>query len=93
MALTLSPPPPLTHLHQVNDAVEHYAEEWRLKDSVVRSILNAKGSKKVSALAGALRTMLFMQRYESELQVGGWAVRGVRAVKQGCVHVLHVLSL
>lgn len=34
----------------------------------MRSILNAKGQKKLSAVASAIRTMLFMQRYESDLR-------------------------
>ncbi len=33
----------------------------------ITAITSAKGEKKVSALASAIRTMLFMQRYETEL--------------------------
>lgn len=53
---------------QLNDIVEANAEEWKLKDRTVKAISMAKGDKKVSAFASAIRTMQFMQRYESELQ-------------------------
>ncbi|GAX78078.1 hypothetical protein CEUSTIGMA_g5520.t1 [Chlamydomonas eustigma] len=64
---------PLSHKEfemeeQINDLVGTYAEEWKLKDRQITAITSARGEKKVSALASAMRTMLFMQRYETELQ-------------------------
>jgi len=56
---------------QINEIVESYADEWKLKEAQVKSISSAKGPRKVTALAAAIRTMLFMQRYEAELKQKG----------------------
>ena len=72
---------------QLNDIVESNSEEWKLKDRTVKAITTAKGEKKVSAFASAIRTLQFMQRYESELQQRderlrvSLAPRGVGAVQ------------
>jgi|LauGreSBDMM110SN_4_FD.fasta_scaffold03552_8 hypothetical protein len=53
---------------QINEIVSNYSGEWKLKDRQVKAITDARGEKKVSALASTIRTMQFMQRYESELK-------------------------
>lgn len=53
---------------QLNEVISNYADSWKLKDKQVHAVTSSKGDKKVKAMASAVRAMLFMQRYESELR-------------------------
>jgi len=52
---------------QIDRAVEEHSQEWEMDVHQVRSVLRLRGTKKVAALAGAVRTVQFMQRYSSGL--------------------------
>lgn len=52
---------------QLDQAAVEHQEEWQLSEQQLGAILRLKGPKKVSAVAGAIRTSEFMRRYYSEL--------------------------
>lgn len=53
---------------QVDYIVDRFASDWELKEKQIDSICGSKGEAKVTALAAAIRQMLFMQRYQTEMQ-------------------------
>lgn len=47
----------------VHDTVEHYPEQLGLFEVQVERILKKNGHHKINAVAGAIRTLKFMDRY------------------------------
>lgn len=47
----------------INDTVEGFHEELGLDDYQVAAIIKRKGGRKLDAIAGAIRTKQFMERY------------------------------
>jgi hypothetical protein len=53
--------------NQLNQAVSEHWQDWELSEEQARSIARLPGQRKVAALAGALRTLQFMQRYYNDV--------------------------
>ena len=52
---------------QLDRAVAEHWQDWELSEEQARSIVRLPGQRKVAALAGALRTLQFMQRYYADV--------------------------
>lgn len=56
---------------QINKAIEEHSQEWGMDLQQVRNALSLRGPKKLQAVASAIRTAQFMNRYKSELEGRG----------------------
>lgn len=52
---------------QLNRAIEAHSQEWEMDLHQVRRAMDLRGLKKLQAVACAIRTAQFMNRYKSEL--------------------------